>query len=211
MLEVRDLTRRYRKVLAVDRLSFTAQAGAITGLLGHNGCGKSTTMRILAGAMSATSGTYVFDGIIGGVDAVELKMRTGYIPDIGGVFPRLTGWEHMELCARLFRLDPQRWRARSGELLEALEIADAAANLAGTYSHGMGRKLSAALALLPEPDFVLADEPFDGVDAAGVATISNFLRDASDRGATVVLSTHLLPVAAELCTTTWTMTRGAVR
>ena len=211
MLTVEHLTRRYRKVLAVDDLSFTADSGEITGLLGHNGCGKSTTMRILAGSMSATSGRFTFDGQVGGVDSIRVKMRTGYIPDIGGVFPRLTGWEHMELCARLFGVAAPEWRSRSRDLLEALQISDAAANLAGTYSHGMGRKLSAAIALMPQPDLLLADEPFDGVDAEGVATISGVLRAAADRGATVVLSTHLLNIADDICARTWTMTRGAVR
>ena len=211
MLRVEHLTRRYRRVLAVDDLSFTAHSGVITGLLGHNGCGKSTTMRILAGSMSATAGRFWFDGQIGGVDSIEVKKRTGYIPDIGGVFPRLTGWEHMELCARLFGIPDPLWRDRGRDLLEALQISDAAANLAGTYSHGMGRKLSAAIALLPQPELLLADEPFDGVDADGVATISELLQAAANRGATVVLSTHLLNIADNLCAQTWTMTRGAIR
>lgn len=211
MLTVDNLTRRYRRLVAVDGLTFTAAPGEITGLLGHNGCGKSTTMRILAGAMSATSGSYTFDGIVGGVDVVELKLRTGYIPDIGGIFPRLTGWEHLELCASLFRLDKATWPDRARGMLEALQISDAAGSLAGTYSHGMGRKLSTAVALLPQPDLLLADEPFDGVDADGVATVSRMLRERAAAGATVVLSTHLLGVADELCSRTWTMIRGAVR
>ncbi|TXH43648.1 MAG: ABC transporter ATP-binding protein [Actinobacteria bacterium] len=211
MLIVEDLTRRYRRLVAVDGLSFTAPSGQITGLLGHNGCGKSTTMRILAGAMAATSGTYAFDGTVGGVDVVQLKLRTGYIPDIGGIFPRLTGWEHLELCAALFGLDRATWPDRARELLESLQISDAAGSLAGTYSHGMGRKLSAVVALLPQPDLLLADEPFDGVDADGVATISRLLQERAAAGSTVVLSTHLLAVADELCQQTWTMTRGAIR
>ena len=209
MLTVTGLTRRYGQRVAVDNLSFVAKSGEVTGLLGHNGCGKSTTLRMLAGAMNSSGGTYMFNNIPGGVDSLALKQLTGYIPDIGGVFPRLSGWEHMELCARLFKLgkEPQ-WRNRAEDLLEALEIADAAPALAGTYSHGMGRKLSAAIAMLPGPELILADEPFDGVDGEGVKTITHMLKQRSTEGATVVLSTHLLDVAAALCTTTFTMHKG---
>lgn len=209
VLVVDQLSRRYGKNMAVDSISFTASPGAITGLLGHNGCGKSTTLRILAGAMKATSGSFTFNGVTGGADALEVKYVTGYVPDIGGVFPRLSGWEHMQLCARLFRLGPERnWAPRAKDLLERLEIADAAPALAGTYSHGMGRKLSTAVALLSVPEFLLVDEPFDGVDSTGVATISELLTERADDGATVVLSTHLLDVAQQLCTQTWRLSKG---
>jgi ABC-2 type transport system ATP-binding protein len=209
VLVVDRLTRRYGKNAAVDGISFTAEPGMITGLLGHNGCGKSTTLRMLAGAMKASSGSFTFNGITGGVDSLAVKYLTGYVPDIGGVFPRLSGWEHMQLASRLFRLGPEaQWAPRAKDLLEKLEIADAAPALAGTYSHGMSRKLSTAIALLSDPRFLLVDEPFDGVDAAGVATISDLLIGRAEAGATVVLSTHLLNVAEQLCGRTVHMTKG---
>lgn len=215
MLDVDNLTRTFGASpwrsagrTVVDRVSFRAPPGQVTGLLGHNGCGKSTTLRMCAGALRPTSGRILFQGEQVGPDRIAVKRRTGYIPDIGGVFPRLTGWEHMQLTAKLFALTG--WQPRAEALLDVLHIGDAATALAGTYSHGMARKLSCAIAFLPDPALVLADEPFDGVDAHGVAVISQMLTEQAAAGATVVLATHLLAVAGQVCTSTVHMAAGKV-
>lgn len=216
MLEVDCLTRSFGRRgwggkglrTVVDAVSFTAPSGQVTALLGHNGSGKSTTLRMCAGALRPTAGTITFDGERAGPGSVKVKRLTGYIPDIGGVFPRLSGWEHMQLAARLFGLDG--WEPRADALLEVLGIAEAKGSLAGTYSHGMSRKLSCAIAFLPDPQLLLADEPFDGVDAEGVAVMSSLLVEAAGNGATVVLATHLLDVAARICSSTVRLNAGQV-
>lgn len=196
-LELSNLTRTFGSRTVVDNLSLVAAPGQVVGLLGPNGCGKSTTLKILAGVLRATSGTFTLGGCPGGVSNLDVKRRTGFIPDVGGLFPRLSAWEHLELCARLFALT--RWQTRAAELLSVLELGDSAHQRAGEFSHGMGRKLSAAIALLPAPALLLADEPFDGVDLAGITALSALLTGAAAGGAVVLVTTHLLGVAESLC------------
>jgi ABC-2 type transport system ATP-binding protein len=208
-LAVVGLTRSFGAHVVVDELTFTAGPGTVTGLLGPNGCGKSTTLKVLAGALTATAGAAWFDGAPIGVNQVATKAMTGFIPDVGGLFPRLTGREHLELAARLYQL--RDWQQRSEELLDVLELARAADDRAGTYSHGMSRKLSAALALLPPARLLLADEPFDGVDATGIDRLSALFAARAADGACVVVTTHLLGVAETLCDTVHLMLDGRLR
>ncbi|HEV7205658.1 MAG TPA: ABC transporter ATP-binding protein [Jatrophihabitans sp.] len=208
-LEVAGLTRRFGARAVVDGLTFTAAPGTVTGLLGPNGCGKSTTLKLLAGALVASAGTAHLDGAPLGVNQVATKAVTGFIPDVGGLFPRLSGREHLELTARLYQL--REWRRRAEELLDVLDLRDAADQRAGTYSHGMSRKLSAAVALLPPTRLLLADEPFDGVDATGIDTLAELLADRAADGTCVLVTTHLLGVAETLCDSVHLMYDGRLR
>ena len=207
-LSLSNLTRTFGARNVVDGLTLTASAGQVVGLLGPNGCGKSTTMKMLGGVLAATSGTFTLDGTPGGVGALGVKARTGFIPDVGGLFPRLSAWEHLELCARLFAVP--NWRDRGAELLAALDLDGATHERAGEFSHGMSRKLSAAIALLPAPGLLLADEPFDGVDASGIDALSELFAGAAARGAVVLVSTHLLGVAESLCDLVHLVKAGSV-
>ena len=208
-LEVVGLTRRFGARTVVDGLTFTAAPGTVTGLLGPNGCGKSTTMKLLAGALVASGGTASFAGAPLGVNEIATKAVTGFVPDVGGLFPRLSGHEHLELAARMYQL--QNWATRADELLELLDLARSAHERAGTYSHGMSRKLSAAVALLPPTRLLLLDEPFDGVDATGIDTLAALFRDRAEAGACVLVTTHLLGVAETLCDTVHLMYEGRLR
>jgi ABC-2 type transport system ATP-binding protein len=207
-LALSNLTRTFGTRTIVNGLTLTAGAGQIVGLLGPNGCGKSTTMKMLGGVLAATSGTFTLDGTPGGVGALGVKARTGFIPDVGGLFPRLSAWEHLELCARLFAVP--NWRVRGAGLLAALDLDSATHERAGEFSHGMSRKLSAAIALLPAPGLLLADEPFDGVDASGIDALCALFAGAADRGAVVLISTHLLVVAESLCDQVYLVKAGSV-
>jgi ABC-2 type transport system ATP-binding protein len=207
-LALSNLTRTFGTRTVVNGLTLTAGAGQVVGLLGANGCGKSTTMKMLGGVLAATSGTFALDGIPGGVGALGVKARTGFIPDVGGLFPRLSAWEHLELCARLFAVPS--WRDRGAELLAVLDLDSASHERAGEFSHGMSRKLSAAIALLPAPGLLLADEPFDGVDASGIDALSTLFAGAAARGAVVLVTTHLLGVAESLCDQVHLVKAGSV-
>ena len=207
-LALANLTRTFGARTVVNGLTMTAHAGQVVGLLGPNGCGKSTTMKMLGGVLAATSGTFTLDGALGGVGALGVKARTGFIPDVGGLFPRLSAWEHLELCARLFAVP--NWRMRGAGLLADLDLDGATHERAGEFSHGMSRKLSAAIALLPGPGLLLADEPFDGVDQAGVDSLCTLFSGAAARGAVVLVSTHLLGVAESLCDQVHLVKAGSV-
>jgi ABC-2 type transport system ATP-binding protein len=191
MLDVRGIGRAYGAHLVVDDVSFTVARGTMLALLGPNGCGKSTTMKVLSGAIPPTSGSFLVDGQPGGSD--HARRATGYVPDTRGVFPRLTGREHLVLAVRLHR--SAGGASEREALLDRLSLQDVADLPAAAYSHGQSRRLSMAVALISDPPLLLVDEPFDGVDPEGVDTITELLVEARDRGAAVVLTTHLLDAA----------------
>ena len=196
-VDVRSLHVRFGDVEAVSGVDLTADSGRATALLGRNGAGKSTTMKVLAGVVPPTSGAVTVAGHDAATDALGVKRAVGYCPDVGGLVPRATPWEHLQLSARLRRMDD--WEERGRDLLERFELGDVAHRVVGGFSHGMSRRLSVVLASLHEPDVLLLDEPFDGVDPLGVEATLEVVADARARGACVLLSTHLRDLALEAC------------
>ena len=197
VIDVRGLHVRFGEVEAVAGIDLQAEAGHATALLGRNGAGKSTTMRVLAGVVPPTAGSVLVDGIDVAADPVAVKRLVGYCPDVGGLVPRATPWEHLQLAARLRRLHD--WEARARDLLERFELGDVAHRVTSGFSHGMSRRLSVVLAALHEPDVLLLDEPFDGVDPLGVDATMDVIADARARGAAVLVSTHLRELAVQVC------------
>ena len=191
-LAVHDLTRAYGDNLVVAGVSFEVHAGQILGLLGRNGCGKSTTMKVLSGALPPSSGSFTVCGADG--STARARRSIGYVPDTRGLFPRLTGAEHLELAARLAGL--RAWRARRDQLVDELDLAAVTGVPAAAYSHGQSRRLSMAMALLPTPAVLLVDEPFDGVDPAGVEVITALITRAATEGSAVLLTTHVMEAAS---------------
>ncbi|TGN63401.1 ABC transporter ATP-binding protein [Nocardioides eburneiflavus] len=194
---VRGLHVRFGDVEAVAGVDLTAEAGQATALLGRNGAGKSTTMKVLAGVVPPTAGEVTVAGHDAATDALGVKRSVGYCPDVGGLVPRATPWEHLQLSARLRRMPD--WEERGRDLLERFELGDVAHRVVGGFSHGMSRRLSVVLASLHEPAVLLLDEPFDGVDPIGVDATLEVVADARARGACVLLSTHLRDLALEAC------------
>jgi ABC-2 type transport system ATP-binding protein len=209
VIEVRDLTVLFGPVVAVDGFDLTLAAGASVALVGRNGAGKSTTLRVLAGVLPATSGSVR----IGGIDAVRdpsgAKARVGYCPDVGGLIPRATPWEHLELAATL-RGMPDGWQERALDLLDRFDLGGAADRIAASFSHGMGRRLSVVLAAFHSPDVLLLDEPFDGVDPLGVDAAMGVIRELRLAGSAVLVSTHLLDLAVLACEQAVVLRQGAV-
>jgi len=197
-VETSRLRVAFGPVVAVHSLDLAVQPGSSVALVGRNGAGKSTTLRVLAGVLPATSG----DVFVAGVDVVRdpaaAKARIGYCPDVGGLIPRATPWEHLALAAKLRGLRPD-WTERARALLELFELAGAADRVTAGFSHGMGRRLSVVLAVLHEPQVLLLDEPFDGVDPLGVDATLEVIAQAQAGGASVIVSTHLLELAAAAC------------
>jgi ABC-2 type transport system ATP-binding protein len=131
-------------------------------------------------------------------DPLAVKRLTGYCPDVGGLVPRATPWEHLQLAARLRRLDAG-WEERARDLLERFDLGAAAHRVTAGFSHGMGRRMSVVLAAFHNPAVLLLDEPFDGVDPLGVEATMDVIGDARARGAAVLVSTHLRELAVEAC------------
>jgi ABC-2 type transport system ATP-binding protein len=208
-VDVRDLRVQFGDVVAVDGVDLTLPAGASVALVGRNGAGKSSTLRVLAGVLPPTSGTVLVSGVDAVADPGAAKARVGYCPDVGGLIPRATPWEHLQLAATLRRL-PAGWEARARDLLDVFDLGPAADRVTATFSHGMGRRMSVVLAAFHSPDVLLLDEPFDGVDPLGVEATLAVVRDLRLQGSAVVVSTHLLDLAVQACDEAVVLHRGAV-
>jgi ABC-2 type transport system ATP-binding protein len=189
---------RFGPVDAVRGIDLSVPAGTATALLGRNGAGKSTTMRVLAGVIPPTGGLVTVEGMNIREHALEVKQITGYCPDVGGLVPRATPWEHLQLAARLRRLEPG-WEVRARDLLERFVLGGAMHRVTAGFSLGMGRLMSVVLAAFHQPRVLLLDEPFDGVDPLGVEATMDVVADARARGAAVLVSTHLRELAVEVC------------
>ena len=207
VVDVRGLHVRFGEVEAVTGVDLSAYAGEATALLGRNGAGKSTTMRVLAGVVPSTGGTVRVAGYDAHAEPLKVKRVVGYCPDVGGLVPRATPWEHLQLAARLRRLGA--WEERGRDLLERFELGHVAHRVTAGFSHGMSRRLSVVLAALHEPPVLLLDEPFDGVDPIGVEATFEVISDARARGACVLVSTHLRELAVESCTSVSVLRGGA--
>jgi ABC-2 type transport system ATP-binding protein len=192
VVAVRDLTKRFGTVLAVDALSFTLDAGSITGFLGPNGAGKTTTLRLLLGLARPTSG----EALVFGRGYRELPNPTrhvGALLESGDFDPGRSGRNHLRALAIASGIDTRR----VDELLELVELDRAAHRPAGGYSLGMRQRLGLAAALLGEPELLVLDEPANGLDAAGVHWLRGFLRQFAATGGSVLVSSHLLAEVAQ--------------
>ncbi|MGO4257179.1 ABC transporter ATP-binding protein [Marmoricola sp. RAF53] len=206
-IRIRGLWVRFGAVDAVRGIDVSAYAGRATALLGRNGAGKSTTMRVLAGVIPPTEGEVLVAGIDVRRDPLAAKRALGYCPDVGGLVPRSTPWEHLQLAARLRRMDG--WELRAHDMLERFDLGAVAHRVTGGFSHGMNRRLSVVLASFHEPEVLLLDEPFDGVDPLGVEATQQVIADAKARGAAVLVSTHLRDLAVHACEDALVLRGGA--
>jgi len=197
IVDVRALRVRFGTVEAVRGIDLAVPAGSVTALLGRNGAGKSTTMRVLAGVIPPTEGSVTVAGLDIRTHTLAVKRLTGYCPDVGGLVPRATPWEHLQLAARLRRM-PAGWEDRARELLERFDLGGAAHRVTAGFSHGMGRRMSVLLAAFHQPAVLLLDEPFDGVDPLGVEATMEVIADARAQGAAVLVSTHLRELAVQV-------------
>ena len=161
---------------------------------------------VLAGLIPPSEGLVQVLGMDMRQHTLEIKQRSGYCPDVGGLIPRATPWEHLQLSARLRRME--HWEERARDLLERFELGDVAHRVTAGFSHGMGRRLSVILAAFHEPQVLLLDEPFDGVDPIGVEATFDVIADARARGACVLVSTHLRELAIEACGTVLVLRGG---
>ena len=189
---VASLTKRFRDVVAVDDLSFSISRGSVTGFLGPNGAGKTTTLRLLLGLAEPTSGeALVFDRRFRELD--DPARRVGAVLESSDLHPGRSGRDHLRTLALAARIPA----GRVEEVLELVELTDAADRRVKTYSLGMRQRLGLAAALLGDPDLLVLDEPANGLDPAGVRWLRRFLRAFADRGRTVLVSSHMLAEAAQ--------------
>lgn len=199
LIRVDDLKKSYGQNVAVDGISFQAGKGEIFGLLGPNGAGKTTTISIISGLLEATSGTVTVDGQVMSPTASTVKKSMGVVPQETALYEELTARENLRFWGGLYDMSGSRLKKRVGEVLALIGLSDRADDAVKTYSGGMKRRLNLGLGLVHEPQLLLLDEPTVGVDPQARLSILEVIRQAAQRGTTVLYTTHYMQEAEELC------------
>jgi ABC-2 type transport system ATP-binding protein len=209
-IETRGLVRAFGDFLAVGGIDLRVERGTFYGFLGPNGAGKSTTIKMLTGLLAPTKGEVLVLGrdMLDPGLALDAKRHVGVVSENLSLFDNLTAREYLTFVGRMHRLPRETIRSRTEELLELLDLASAGKKLALEYSTGMKKKLALAAALLPAPELLFLDEPFEGVDAVTSRTIRDLLAGYVARGSTVFLTSHILELVEKLCTHVGIVVRG---
>ncbi|HVX59231.1 MAG TPA: ABC transporter ATP-binding protein [Pirellulales bacterium] len=209
-IETHQLTRRFNDVCAVDGVELAVQRGTFYGFLGPNGAGKSTTIKMLTGLLAPSGGriTVLDHNMLDARESLEVKRRMGVIPEDLALFDNLTAREYLTFVGRIHSMPRETIRSRSDELLAVLGLDNEETKLSLEYSHGMKKKLAMAAALLPNPDLLFLDEPFEGVDAVTSRVIRDLLAGFVARGSTVFLTSHVLEIVERLCTHVGIIVKG---
>jgi len=198
-IETRGLIKRFDTTVAVDGLDLCIPPGMFYGLLGPNGAGKSTTVSLLTGTRRASGGEILLEGRPLDPDDPAFKHLLGVVPEEPPLFERLRGAEMLVFTARMFGMERDQAATRAEELLALLGLTAQSQGLIADYSRGMKKKLAIACALIHAPRLLFFDEPFEGVDALSADTIRRVLTGLTARGATVLLTTHILEMAERIC------------
>jgi len=209
-IETRQLTRFFNDFCAVNGIGLAVERGTFYGFLGPNGAGKSTTIKMLTGLLAPSGGQMFVLGrnMLDPREALEAKRRMGVIPEDLALFDNLTAREYLTFVGRIHLMPRETIRSRCDELLALLGLEDEERKLTLEYSHGMKKKLAMAAALLPNPDLLFLDEPFEGVDAVTSRIIRDLLAGFVARGSTVFLTSHVLEIVERLCTHVGIIVKG---
>ncbi|HEV3115438.1 MAG TPA: ABC transporter ATP-binding protein [Gemmataceae bacterium] len=209
-IETHQLTRFFDRFCAVDAIDLQVERGTFYGFLGPNGAGKSTTIKMLTGLLAPSGGNILVLGknMLDARQSLEAKSRMGVIPEDLALFDNLTAREYLTFIGRMHLLPRDTIRSRSSELLALLDLAGEQKKLTLEYSHGMKKKLALAAALLPNPDLLFLDEPFEGVDVVTSRIIRDLLKNYVGRGSTVFLTSHVLEIVEKLCTDVGIIVKG---
>ena len=196
---IENLTKDYGDVRAVDGLSLSIPEAEVFGLLGPNGSGKTTTINCLTGLVKPTGGTLKVGGHDVQTESSEARAVMGVSPQETAIFPYLTGRENVELFGALYSVPKKRLGAGVDQMMEKVGLMDEARRRVSKYSGGMKRRVSIAMALVQDPEIVLLDEPTVGMDPQSRRAIWDFIMELRDKGKTIVLTTHYMEEAEELC------------
>jgi len=201
-IETKQLTRFFGDFCAVNHVDLCVESGTFYGFLGPNGAGKSTTIKMLTGLLAPSDGEAFVLGknMRDPKESLEAKKQIGVVPEDLALFDNLTAREYLTFVGRMFLIERETIRKRIDELLSLLDLQNDEKKLTLEYSHGMKKKLALAAALLPNPDLLFLDEPFEGVDVVTSRVIREMLSNYVERGSTVFLTSHVLDVVERLCT-----------
>lgn len=210
VLEVRDLAKRYGASLAVRGVSFAIRPGEILGVLGPNGAGKSTIVKMVTGLIEPTHGAVFFQGEPAAGRLTEYKRRLGYVPEQPDLYGFLTGWEYLELVATLRSIERGRFRQKAEAMLEGLSLYGSRDVPIGGYSKGMRQRIVLIAALLDDPELLVLDEPFSGLDTASALILRHVIARLATAGKAIFFSSPVLEQVDRLCTHLVLLKRGQV-
>ncbi len=199
IISVRNLKKYFGEVKAVNGINFDVKAGEVFGLLGPNGAGKTTTIKLLLGLIEPNEGEMSIFGYNPEREDVQIKKRVGYVAEEALIFKSLTPKDLFNFTASIRRLDPVEATAKAKEYLESLEAISYYEQLIATLSHGSKQKIQIVTAILHEPDLLILDEPFSGLDAKSVKVVKEMLEIHTQNGGSILFSTHIMEVAQEIC------------
>jgi ABC-2 type transport system ATP-binding protein len=208
MLEVRHLSKRYKRIPAVNDISFTIGPGEVLGFLGPNGAGKSTTIKVLIGLIEPTRGEILFKGK--GVDAdwPSFLRVVGYVPEEPNVYSHMTGREYLQLVGRLRGLARVTLEKRMDRLLGLFSLWEDRHVVLSSYSKGMRQKILLCAALLHDPELLILDEPFSGLDVNTALVLRSLIRELSREGKMILYSSHVLEVVEKVCSSVLILSKG---
>ena len=207
MLEIKDLSKRYGDIVALDGASFTAQPGRIVGFLGPNGAGKTTTMRCIFGLATPDRGETLWHGQ---PITRETRLRFGYMPEQRGLYPRMRVGEQLSYFAQQHGMSGKSADAATARWLERLGLGDRLKDKLEALSHGNQQRVQLGAALVHDPELLVLDEPFSGLDPIGIATMTEILRERAAAGVGVVFSSHQLDLVEDVCEDVVIIAKGRI-
>jgi len=210
VIEVKELTKYYGPILAVDHISFNVLKGEIFGFLGPNGAGKTTTIRMLTGLTRPTEGTAKVMGFDIVREPKKAKKKIGLVPEVSNVYEELSVWDNLMFAGEIYGVPGAERKRRGRELLEMFELYDRRRDKAGKLSKGLRRRVAIAMALMNEPELLFLDEPTSGLDVPSARMIRNLVRSLNREGVTIFLTTHNMEEANSLCERIAIMNHGRI-
>lgn len=210
MIILSEITKKFGKFTAVDKVTLEVQKGQIFGFLGPNGAGKTTTIKMMTGLLKIDDGSIEIGGYDIEINPIEVKKIIGFIPDRPYIYDKLTGKEFMNFISGIYNVDKKEKDKRIDELMELFELSVWKDELVESYSHGMKQKLVMASNLIHNPDVFIVDEPMVGLDPKSARIVKELFLDLGKAGKTLFISTHSLEIVETLCDTIGIIQRGKI-
>jgi ABC-2 type transport system ATP-binding protein len=209
-LEVRGLTKRYRRVAVVNEVNFAIGSGEITGYLGPNGSGKSTTVKMLTGLVEPSEGQILLDGMDVRRDIIGFKRRIGYVPEEAHVYPALTAMEYLQLMGRLRGMSESTIEEKAHRLLKLFDLYPRKHSPLAAYSKGMRQRVLISAALLHDPEIIIFDEPLSGLDVSAALLFKHLIGELASRGRIIIYISHVLEVVERVCSKVIIIYKGRI-
>ena len=198
-VELKNVSKRYNEIVAVNNLNLSIKTGEIFGLLGPNGSGKSTTLKMLMGLVQPNTGSVNVLGLDVQKQPVEVKQLVGYVPESPNIYEFLTGIEYLDFIGDIYGMNASEKKQRITEYLKALQLEGREGDMINSYSDGMKKKITLISAFLHKPKLLILDEPLNALDPRSARIVKDFLHELKMQGVTTIMSTHVLEIAEALC------------